>query len=176
LGLWTSEWPDLWTTEKTQHHSEYLLAPLKFRMQTVHLLYKSNWPTYSAMVKFSKFSSFYSICERVTNQHTRGFLCCKKLKFFLLLDMIACWRSRGIAPLILNLSSIWRWGVNITPWPLYPIGGEGTKYADWGPWARIRNTDCPARSLVTIPTALTWLSFSMYSHIVVWKNILMLWC
>jgi len=30
VGLWTSEWPDLWTTDRTQHHSEYLLALLKF--------------------------------------------------------------------------------------------------------------------------------------------------
>jgi hypothetical protein len=27
--------------------------------------------------------------------------------------------SRGIAPLILNLDSWWRWVVNFTPWPLY---------------------------------------------------------
>jgi hypothetical protein len=27
--------------------------------------------------------------------------------------------SRGVAPLILNLSTRWRWVVNFTPWPLY---------------------------------------------------------
>jgi len=32
------------------------------------------------------------------------------------------WGSGGIAPLILNLGTRWRWEVSLTPWPPYPWG------------------------------------------------------
>jgi len=36
--------------------------------------------------------------------------------------MNKCWWSGGIAPRILHLGTRWRWIVNFTPRPLYPVG------------------------------------------------------
>jgi hypothetical protein len=77
--------------------------------------------------------------------------------------MEVCTGSRGIAVLILNLGTRWRWVVNVTPRPLYPwersarytlkrrLGGlyrVGLKNLNLG----------PVRSLVTVPTELPRLS------------------
>jgi hypothetical protein len=50
--------------------------------------------------------------------------------------MKLCNGSRGVAPLILNLGTRWRWVVNFTPQPLYPWERTSwpIKYkAGWGP-------------------------------------------
>ena len=64
--------------------------------------------------------------------------------------------NRGIAPLILNLSTRWSGVVTFTPWQLYP-------QLVWMFWRRenitnstwIQNPDHPACSLVAIPNMLT---------------------
>jgi hypothetical protein len=85
--------------------------------------------------------------------------------------------SRGVAPLILNLGSRWRWVVNFTPWPLYPweitpvpIELEA-RWAPWPVWSlRIRESrtpDLPAHSLVavSIPSSLLRLPrVGIYTH------------
>jgi len=78
--------------------------------------------------------------------------------------------SRGIAPLIFNLGTSWRWVTNFTPWSLYLRESTAISFeevAEWIPnpvwtfWgkenvfacARIRTPYLAARSRVTIPTA-----------------------
>jgi hypothetical protein len=46
----------------------------------------------------------------------------KKDKGFRVYALKAYRRSRGIAPLILNLDARWREVVKFTPWPFYPKG------------------------------------------------------
>jgi hypothetical protein len=92
------------------------------------------------------------------------------------LVMKAC-RNRGLAPLILNLNASWRWVVNITPRPFYPlerITVPINQEAGWTPetvWAfsenrkyffspaGIRYRDHPAGGIVTILTELFLLQF-----------------
>jgi 8-oxo-dGTP pyrophosphatase MutT (NUDIX family) len=45
-----------------------------------------------------------------------------------LFHAMKAYRSTGIAPLILNLRTRWRWVVNFTPGPLYPKENAGTHW------------------------------------------------
>jgi hypothetical protein len=45
-----------------------------------------------------------------------------------LFHAMKAYRSRGIAPLILNLRTRWRWVVNFMPRPLYPRENAGTQW------------------------------------------------
>ena len=76
----------------------------------------------------------------------------------------AYWRSRGIAPLIVNLGTGCRCVENLTLWPLYRR--EGTRPGSWiGRSERfgekflglsgIRNPDHPACSIITIRNTLS---------------------
>ena len=80
-------------------------------------------------------------------------------------------RNGGIAPLILNLVTRWRWVVRLTAWTLCPR--EPIEYeASWAPepvwrfWEKkiallplpVFEPPPPTRSLVTIPTGLSRLS------------------
>jgi hypothetical protein len=93
-------------------------------------------------------------------------------KIFSVHAMKAYSGSRGIAPLILNLSTRWRWVVNFTPQLLYPqkISLVPIDYdAGWAPepvWtfcrrekcsvcATVRTSDCPIHSLVTVLARLS---------------------
>jgi hypothetical protein len=90
--------------------------------------------------------------------------------------VMAAYRNRGIAPLILNLNASWRWVVNITSRPFYPLErstvpiNQETGWAPEGVWtfsenrkyffpAGIRYRDHPATGLVTTLTELFLLQF-----------------
>jgi len=77
----------------------------------------------------------------------------------------ARWGDR--APLVLNLSTRWRWVVNLTPWPFDSwerTSGPTKKTAEWAPvlvwtfwWteksfvtAAIQALDCPVHNLVSV--------------------------
>jgi hypothetical protein len=73
---------------------------------------------------FNKRKNKVSLC--LTKYHT--------MKMYLLVNYTPhledIWRSRGIAPCILNLSIRWRWVVSCMPWPLYSQGKSPQKPLD----------------------------------------------
>jgi hypothetical protein len=94
----------------------------------------------------------------------------------------ACRKSRGIAPLIPNLGTRWRWLVSIMSRLLYPGDTTPSTYRIGG-WVgfrasqevlekrkfcctcRIRISGCPASSVDTIPTELSRLPVCIYPHL-----------
>jgi hypothetical protein len=114
----------------------------------------------------------------------------KKVKLFLCLTkhhaMKTYWGVEVYLHAFFELDTRWRCMVSCTPWPLYPQGkspwyplyrrldgpqirsghGGEEKNSQPPPGIEPLNPDRPARSLVTIPTELSWLNTSIILKII----------
>jgi len=59
--------------------------------------------------------------------------------------------SEVVAPLVPNLSAGWRWGLNLTPRPLYPWGKSPGTYWMGGCVAPIASLDVVAKRKIPTP-------------------------